>query len=114
MLALRLTKAPRNTKAELKGGKTGGGLGWTLEAWPVDAWMASRIEPALEMSVEEMKDGGMAASSREPILPGRRVSLSFPVSPFLPRPGTVAVVDVCERVQEGYRLELSFERVSAA
>lgn len=114
MVAMRLMKSQAKVPAGKVERGVRGGLGWTLEAWPVDAWMRNRIEPAVEMNVEEMKDGGMAVQSREPLMPGRRVSLSFPDSPFLPRPGTVARVDACVRGPGGYRVELSFEGNVAA
>jgi hypothetical protein len=116
MVALKLNPAGQSNDTVYPESRSrrAGRLGWTLEAFPVDAWMSGRIEPAVEVSVRQMKEDGMAASSREPILPGRRVALAFPDSPFLPRPGTVARVEACRRSSRGYRLELTFEPTNAA
>lgn len=85
-----------------------------FEAIPADACLTGRIEPGFEVAVERMSDDGLEVESRRPLAPGRRLSLDFPSSPFLPPPGTLARVEACERGRTGYRLRLAFEAVVAA
>jgi hypothetical protein len=86
----------------------------TLDAMPVDVWAHARIEPAISMQVRQLSNEGVEASCDEPLMPGRRVSLSFPDSPFLPRPGTLARVSECVPTDGGYRLHLAYEPHYAA
>jgi hypothetical protein len=90
-----------------------------LEAMPVDGWASLRIDPPVDLAVECLTDDGVEAHCAIKLSPGRRVSLGFPESPFLPRPGTVARVQGCSKVAGGggetrYRLRLVYEPACAA
>lgn len=90
--------------------------GIMLEAVPVDAFVMGRIEPAVDLEVTVMSDGGLETTASRPLHPGRRVALGFPESPFLPPPGTLAIVEECDRDPEsgGFRMRFVYEPTHAA
>ncbi len=111
MLALKLSSleklpdaTPRATRRPIR-----------AEAYPLDYLHPTRIHQALELMVTERRDDGLTASSMTPVWPGQRVALNFGNSPFLPRAGTVALIDECRVAEDGnYELSMSFESVYAA
>lgn len=124
MVALRLTYGTE-TRNEFPGfvqdrypqkstSRGHGRRGMLVEAMAVDAWQQGRIERAMELRVEQLSNDGLEVWSSLPLSPGRRLSLSFPASPFLPASGTIARVERCIEDEKGYRLELTYEAPPAA
>ena len=88
--------------------------GLLLEATPVDAYRTHRIDPAFDLRVEEMSHKGLEGRTSRAMGVGRVVSISFPSSPFLPAPGTLARVTACVPAGKGYRLNLEYRAHPAA
>lgn len=82
-----------------------------LQALPVEQ---TRIARSIDLAIDHLSTHGLAAMSRQPLTPGQILSLAFPDSPFLPRPGTLARVEDCTPTKNGYQLELSYNPPSAA
>lgn len=125
MVALRLTygsERKSSVRSKVRDRYTGperrvsrqGRKQMSIEAYPVDVWQLGRIEPALNLLVESLSNDGVEATSDNPLSQGRKVSLVFPTSPFLPASGTVAIVESCERVGETYRIVMAYEPMYAA
>lgn len=86
----------------------------TLDALPMDVWEQARIEPSISMDVKQITSDGLEVRAMSPLGLGRRLSLGFPDSPFLPRPGTVARVSECVREENGWHVQLTYEPSHAA
>lgn len=96
-------RANRSTRKQLE-----------VDAYPVDVWQMGRIEPAMTLKIESLSHVGVEATSQQPIAEGRKLSLVFPTSPFLPASGTVAIVESCEQVGDAYHVVLAYEPMYAA
>ena len=95
---------------------------YRFERRSLDRWASSGATTAfcltgdafgrmLDLTLQDYSHDGMAAHSREPIMPGTEVSVGFSAPGYLAKRGTVLR---CEPCGDGYRVGIQFQARMAA
>ena len=85
----------------------------TTTACRLDNTLAARREPSLTLTILNVAEGGIAATSRSPVVAGERLSVNVPPEAGLPE-RIFGRVSRCDARRDGWFLAIEFDTIPAA
>lgn len=79
----------------------------------LDNTLAARREPILPLMILDVSEGGIAATSRSPVVEGERLSVAMPIESALPS-RIFGRVSRCDARRDGWFLAIQFDTIPAA
>jgi len=80
----------------------------------IDHTISARQNPRLNLQLNDVSIGGLAALSDEPLAPGERLCVTFPRRGLAPGWNASGRIIRCEPSATGYRVAIEFDRLLAA